>query len=177
MWGPPATSSLNQAKPRLSPEQGGWGLRTWVPKAQEHPCNPPGSVGAPFNKTSKHPRAVGGRCVQTHEYFTRPPPWAVLSTGTRVSVGAAPRGPAGAPVSSWSLHQPRRALASPTGPAQSLFSISIHSFMAGHQGHCGREHPCYGDRQCVSHECVSMRLAGMEMSLLGIPGCPQSIIV
>lgn len=97
------------AKQDSHPEQGGGGLRTWVPKAQEHHVQSSWEVwGLPLTR----PQSIQGqweRCVQTLNHPTRPPHGLCCPRGHGVSVGAAPQGLQGAPVSSWSLH-------SQTGP-------------------------------------------------------------
>lgn len=155
---PPVAST--RAKPRLSPEQqGGGGLRTGSPRPRNTTCNPPGRGGGSlFNKTSKHPRA--GRCVQT---LNHPPPVRPMGCAvhgdTGLGGGSSPRGTAGGSCVILSLHQPDGPWHLPTGPAQrACFDFYSQFYGRTPSGALwAARHPCYGDRQCVSHECVSMR--------------------
>ena len=85
MWGPPATSNLNQGPNQdFHSEQGGGGLRTWVSKAQDHHVQSSWELGAPFNKTSKHPRGVGEVCPDPEP----PPPSALMGCAVHRDTGS-----------------------------------------------------------------------------------------
>ena len=163
--GPVATSSLNQGpNPDSHPEQGAGGLRTWVPKAQEHHVQSSWEV---WGLSLTRPQSVQGqweRCVQTLSHpLPRPPPWAVLSTGTRGPSGSSsPEGLQGL------LSYPG-AFISQTGPGISSpaqlracfdFYLQFYGRTPGALWAAG--HPCYDDRQCIFHERVSVRLVGMK---------------
>lgn len=163
--GPPATSSLNQGPNQDShPEQGGGGLRTWVPKAQEFPrAILLGVWGLPSQQDLKASKG-SGRGVSRPQITppVRPMGCAVHGdTGSRW--GQLPEGLQGG---SCVILEPSPASGPwhlPTGPAPEPVSISIPQFYGRTPGALwAARHPCYGDRQCVSHECVSMRLAGMK---------------
>lgn len=140
MWGPPATSSLNQGPNQDShPEQGGGGLRPWVPKAQEHHVQSSWEVwGLPLTR----PQSIQGQWERSVQTLNHPPPvrphGLCCPRGRGVSVGAAPQRACRGSCVILEPSPARQALASPHRPSSEPVSISIHSFMAGHQGHCGR---------------------------------------
>lgn len=122
--GPLPPSSLNQGPNQDSHPEQGWGTKDLGPQGPGTPrAILLGGVGAPFNKTSKHPRAVGGVWVLESTPPVRPH-GLYCPRGHGVSVGAAPRGPAGSSCVILEPSPARQALASPR-PSSEPVSISI----------------------------------------------------
>lgn len=149
MWGPlpPAASTRGQTQ-TLTQNKGGGGLRTWVPKAQEHHVQSSWEVwGLPLAR----PHSVQGqweRCVQTLSHPPPcPPPWAVLSIGTwGLGEGSSPEGLQGLLSHPGAFTSQTSPGISPPAQLRACFDFYLQFYGRTPGALWAVGHPCYDDR-------------------------------